>query len=186
MNYFCILIKTPLKFAPKGPIDTNPTLFKIMAWGRIGGKPFTEQMLTRFTDAYMHIHVHVPSNTCVCMYTCPYTYIHIYAAHIYEHVMNINGNGALMHQHVLNRVIRSLCERKSKFIWVSFLNEPVSIDSVNNATPDMRATITSVFNRDSSLENCHAYVASTYSGVVCMDISMFTKNYQRHQSPVSI
>ena len=42
---FCILTKSSLKFVPKGPIDNNPTL----AWHRIGGKPLSKSMPTRFT-----------------------------------------------------------------------------------------------------------------------------------------
>ena len=48
-----ILIEISLKFVPKGPIDNNPTLVQIMAWRRIGDKPLSEPMFTRFTDAYM-------------------------------------------------------------------------------------------------------------------------------------
>ena len=33
----CILIKIALKFVPKGPIDNNQAMIKIMAWRRIGG-----------------------------------------------------------------------------------------------------------------------------------------------------
>ena len=50
---FCILLEISLKFVPKGPIDNNPSLAQIMAWRRIGDKPLSEPMLTRFTDAYM-------------------------------------------------------------------------------------------------------------------------------------
>ena len=50
---FCILIKIPLKFVPKGTIYNNPVLVWIMAWCRIGSKPLYEPMLTPFTDAYM-------------------------------------------------------------------------------------------------------------------------------------
>ena len=50
---FCILIKISLKFVPKGPIDNNSALVKIMTWHQIGNKPLSEPMLTRFTDAYM-------------------------------------------------------------------------------------------------------------------------------------
>ena len=42
-----ILIKISLKFVPKGPTDNNP------AWCRIGDKPLSEPMLTRFSDTYM-------------------------------------------------------------------------------------------------------------------------------------
>ena len=35
------------------PIDNNTALVWIMAWCRIGAKPLSEPMLTRFTDAYM-------------------------------------------------------------------------------------------------------------------------------------
>ena len=37
----------------EGPIDINPALVLIMAWRRIGDKPLSEPMLTRFTDEYM-------------------------------------------------------------------------------------------------------------------------------------
>ena len=47
---FCILVKISLKFVPTGPIDDNPALVQIMAWRRIGNKPLSEPMLTRFTD----------------------------------------------------------------------------------------------------------------------------------------
>ena len=32
-------------FAPKGPIDNIPTLVRIMAWPRIGGKPLSEAIV---------------------------------------------------------------------------------------------------------------------------------------------
>ena len=44
--------KKSLKFVPEGAIDNNPELVRIMAWRRIGDKPLSEPMLTRFTDAY--------------------------------------------------------------------------------------------------------------------------------------
>ena len=50
---FCILIKISLKFVPKGPIDNNPALVQVMAWRRVGDKPLSEPMLTRFTDVYV-------------------------------------------------------------------------------------------------------------------------------------
>ena len=50
---FCILIKISVKFVLKGRNDNNPALVKIMAWCRIGEKPLSEPMLTRFTDTYV-------------------------------------------------------------------------------------------------------------------------------------
>ena len=50
---FCIWILISLKFVPKGPIDNNPALVQIMAWRRIGDKPLSEPMLTRFTGTFM-------------------------------------------------------------------------------------------------------------------------------------
>ena len=50
---FCILIEISLKVVPKGRIDNKSTLVYIMAWRRIGDKPLTEPMLTRFTDVNM-------------------------------------------------------------------------------------------------------------------------------------
>ena len=50
---FCILIRISLKCVPQGPFDNNPALVQIMAWRRIGDKPLSEPMLTRFIDAYM-------------------------------------------------------------------------------------------------------------------------------------
>ena len=50
---FCILIKISREFAPKGPIDNDPTLVQLMAWRWIGDKPLSEPMLTQFVDTYM-------------------------------------------------------------------------------------------------------------------------------------
>ena len=50
-----ILVKISLKFVPKGLIDNIPALVLIMAWHRIGNKPLSEPMLTRFIDAYMRL-----------------------------------------------------------------------------------------------------------------------------------
>ena len=50
---FCILIKISQKFVPKGSIDNNPALVKIMAWHQIGNKSLSEPMLPPFTDTYM-------------------------------------------------------------------------------------------------------------------------------------
>ena len=52
---FCILIEISLKCVPKGPIDNNPALVQIMAWCRIGNKPLSEPMLTRFIDTYIYV-----------------------------------------------------------------------------------------------------------------------------------
>ena len=41
----CILINISLKFVRKGPIDNNPALVQIMAWRRLGDKPFSEPMM---------------------------------------------------------------------------------------------------------------------------------------------
>ena len=49
-----ILIKIPLKFVPKGPINNNPALVQIMAWRRLGYKPLSEPMMVR-----------VPTHICV-------------------------------------------------------------------------------------------------------------------------
>ena len=50
---FDISIKNSLKFVPKGPIDNDLALVKIMVWRRLGDKPLSGPMLTRFSDAYM-------------------------------------------------------------------------------------------------------------------------------------
>ena len=41
----CVLIKTSLKHARKGPIDKNPALVHIMASHRLGDKPLSEPMM---------------------------------------------------------------------------------------------------------------------------------------------
>ena len=51
MKSFYLLIKISLKFVAKGPVDNKWALVKIMAWRRIGNKPLSEPMLTRFTDS---------------------------------------------------------------------------------------------------------------------------------------
>ena len=38
-------IKISLKFVPKGPINNNPALIRIMAWRRPGDKPLSEPMM---------------------------------------------------------------------------------------------------------------------------------------------
>ena len=48
-----IPIQISLKFLPRSPIDIKLALVQVMAWRRIGDKPLSEPMLTRFTDAYM-------------------------------------------------------------------------------------------------------------------------------------
>ena len=48
-----IQIQISLKFVPRSLIDNKPALLQVMAWRRIGDKPSSEPMLTRFTDAYM-------------------------------------------------------------------------------------------------------------------------------------
>ena len=48
-----ISIQISLKFVPKSLIDNKSALVQVMAWRRIGDKPFTEAMMTQFTDAYM-------------------------------------------------------------------------------------------------------------------------------------
>ena len=50
---FCIMNKISLRFVPKDPIDNNPALVQIMAWCRIGDRPLSEPVLTRFTEASM-------------------------------------------------------------------------------------------------------------------------------------
>ena len=52
---FCISIKILLKFVPKSPNDNRPALVQKTAWRRIGDKPISEPMLTRFADAYMRL-----------------------------------------------------------------------------------------------------------------------------------
>ena len=47
-----ILIKISLKFGPEGFIENNPALVWLMTWHRIGVKPLSEPMLTRFFDTY--------------------------------------------------------------------------------------------------------------------------------------
>ena len=48
-----ISIKISLNFVSKGPINNIQALVQIMAWRRIGDKPLSEPMLTRFSAAYM-------------------------------------------------------------------------------------------------------------------------------------
>ena len=52
-KFFSIWIKISLKFAPKGPTDSNQALVQMMAWHWPGNKPLSEPMLVCFTDAYM-------------------------------------------------------------------------------------------------------------------------------------
>ena len=47
----CILFRILLNFVPKGPIDNNPALVKIMDLHRIGDKLLSEPMPNWFTEA---------------------------------------------------------------------------------------------------------------------------------------
>ena len=53
-DYCFILINISLEFVPKGQIDNKPALIQIMAWIQSGGKPFSEPLMTWFTDLYLH------------------------------------------------------------------------------------------------------------------------------------
>ena len=46
-----ILTTISLNFIPEGPVGNNPTLVQTMVCCRIGDKPLSEPMLTRFLDA---------------------------------------------------------------------------------------------------------------------------------------
>ena len=48
-----IWIQISLKFVPRGSIDSKSALIQVMAWRRMGDKPFPEPMMTLFTDTYM-------------------------------------------------------------------------------------------------------------------------------------
>ena len=49
-----VFISIPITLSPpKGPIENEPALVQVMAWGRTGGKQLPEPMPTQFTDAYM-------------------------------------------------------------------------------------------------------------------------------------
>ena len=52
-----ILLKSSLKFAPRGPIIDYPALVQIMAWRRPGHKPLSEPMMVRLL---MHICITKP------------------------------------------------------------------------------------------------------------------------------
>ena len=48
-----ILTPISLKFVPSSQIDNKPALVQVMAWRWTGNKPFSEAMVTQFTDTYM-------------------------------------------------------------------------------------------------------------------------------------
>ena len=48
-----IPIQISLKYVPRSPIDNKPALVQVMAWRRIGDKPFPEPMMNQFSEAYM-------------------------------------------------------------------------------------------------------------------------------------
>ena len=43
-----------MKFHPKGPIDNNSALVRVMAWHQTGAKPLPGPMMIQSTNAYMH------------------------------------------------------------------------------------------------------------------------------------
>ena len=48
-----ILIKISLTFIRRVSVDNIPALVQIMSWRRIGNKPLSEPMMTRFDDAWL-------------------------------------------------------------------------------------------------------------------------------------
>ena len=48
-----IPIQISLIFVAKDPIENNWALVWIMAWRRLGDKPLSEPIMTKYTDAYM-------------------------------------------------------------------------------------------------------------------------------------
>ena len=48
-----IPIQISLKFVPRSPIDNKAAFDQIMAWCQKDDKPLFEQVLNRFTEAYM-------------------------------------------------------------------------------------------------------------------------------------
>ena len=57
-----ILIKIPLKFVPKGPINNIPALVQIMAWRRPSDKPLSELMM-------FSLLTHISGGVAVQLYT---------------------------------------------------------------------------------------------------------------------
>ena len=49
-----ISIQLPLKGVPRGPLDNESALVRVMAWSLTDYKPLHEPMLAQFSDAYMH------------------------------------------------------------------------------------------------------------------------------------
>ena len=58
--------RTTVKFVPMSPINNKPALVQVMAWRRTGDKPFSEPMLTWFTDAYMRHEGEMSFKWCTC------------------------------------------------------------------------------------------------------------------------
>ena len=51
-----ILIKHPLKFIPKGPINNIPALVQVMAWRQSGDKPLSEWPISRQANTWTYGH----------------------------------------------------------------------------------------------------------------------------------
>ena len=67
-----ISIKFSLKFVPKGPININPAMFRIMAWRRPGDKPLSEAMLVSLLT-----HICVTWYIVNMLYQCVRNYTHL-------------------------------------------------------------------------------------------------------------
>ena len=61
----CTLIWISLKFVPNGPIDNTSVLVETMAWCWTGDNPFSEMMITQFTDAYKLTHWGRVTHICI-------------------------------------------------------------------------------------------------------------------------
>ena len=78
----CILIKISLKYVRKGPIDNKPALVQIMAWRRLGDKPFSEPVM-----------VSLPTHICVTrpQWVKQWSYISFALIYWYCHVSPASG-----------------------------------------------------------------------------------------------
>ena len=86
-----ILLKIPLKFVSKGPINNIPALVQIMACRRSGGKPLSEPMMASWLT---HICVALPQ--WVKQWINNHSHVKLW--HVMAHPYpNINGGVAKMH-----------------------------------------------------------------------------------------
>ena len=128
-----IPITISLKFVPKGPIDYNSALVRVVAWHRTGEKPLPASMLTQFTDSY--IRTRGEKNNQDIFTVVQYILLHFVGIHLKYSILYLKRCLSVpSHYQYWLQIIdihpRAISQNISK-IWWQFFYAPVNGQWVN-------------------------------------------------------